>query len=331
MDFSFSEEQQQLQDAIAPLPRKATTASSAASGIVASPEGWSREVWARPGRPGRARRCTCPRTTAASATAPIDTMLAMQAARPRPAVSSRYLASAVIATALVRDFGTRRAAGRAAAGAWPRASASCVLGARRSRLRAATLRWVETRATQSGDGCVLRRPQGGGRCTRAAADELLVSARTRRRARRRARRERSSSCRASAAGVALQGLRARSTASRAAEVILRDVQRARRARCLGAAGAGAARDRARARPRPRRALRRGRGRDGSHRRRHHRVPQDAPAVRPAHRPLPGAAAPHGRHAAAPGAGALDGVSRGHELHARRRHAAPQTLLGGQGA
>jgi hypothetical protein len=63
-----------------------------------------------------------------------------------------------------------------------------------------------------------------------------------------------------------------------------------------------------------------------HRRRHHRrLPQDAPAVRPADRPLPGAAAPHGRHAAAPTSRRVDELPRRHALPQRMRASAPRTL------
>ncbi|SOZ09860.1 protein of unknown function (plasmid) [Cupriavidus taiwanensis] len=82
--------------------------------------------------------------------------------------------------------------------------------------------------------------------------------------------------------------------------------------------------------RHRRAVRRGRRRDGKADPDHRRIPGHAPAVRQAAGQLPGAAAPHGRHAGAEGTGAVDGLRRRAGAGRNRPRRAPPHAVRRQG-
>ena len=162
-------------------------------------------------------------------------------------------------------------------------------------------------------------------CTAAAADTLVVSARTAGgdtdaarhqpvpgRSRTRARRHRQGVPHASTSCAPPTS--ASPACASAADAL------------LGREGAGLPADRGGRRLRHRAPLRRGGRRHPLRQRRHARVPEDAPAVRRADRQLPGAAAPHGRHGDQLRAGALDGLPRVREgRHARTRPSAGTSI------
>ena len=228
MDFSFSEEQQQLQDAISRFVQ-GDYSFERRRGIVASPEGWSREVWQGLADLG-VLAMNVPEAHGGLGYGPIETLLAMQSVGPAM-LCEPLLESAVIATALLRDFGSaeQQAALLPAMGSGERIVVLAHLEAA-SRGEAA---WVETSATQNGDAFAL---QGHKAVVMqaAAADELLISARTHGAA-------------GDAQGVSVfrvgrntPGLELRAYPTldgrRAAEVILHDV-RVPASACLGTPGA----------------------------------------------------------------------------------------------
>jgi alkylation response protein AidB-like acyl-CoA dehydrogenase len=172
MDFSFSEEQQQLQDAIARFVQ-GDYSFERRKGIIASPEGWSKEAWQGLADLG-VLAMNVPEAHGGLGYGPIETLLAMQSVGPA-LLCEPLLESAVIATALVRDFGSPE----------QQAELLPVLASGERIVVLAHLEaaargeadWVETRATKSGDDFLLQGHKAV--VTQAAtADELLVSART---------------------------------------------------------------------------------------------------------------------------------------------------------
>ncbi|MBX3620263.1 MAG: acyl-CoA dehydrogenase family protein [Rhizobacter sp.] len=171
MDFSFSEEQQQLQDAITRFVQ-GDYGFERRNKIVKSPEGWSREVWQGLADLG-VLAMNIPEADGGLGYGPIETLLAMQSAGPA-LLCEPLLESAVIATALVRDFGSpeQKADLLPALGSGERIAvlAHAEAGGRGEPV------WVEARAKKTADGYVLH----GRKAVVAhaeAADELLVSAR----------------------------------------------------------------------------------------------------------------------------------------------------------
>ena len=228
MDFSFSEEQQQLQDAITRFVQ-GDYSFERRKGIIASPEGWSREVWQGLGDLG-VLAMNVPEAHGGLGYGPVETLLAMQSVGPA-LLCEPLLESAVIATALVRDFGSaEQQAELLPAMASGERIVVLAHGEAAARGDAA---WVGATAKQSGAGYVLN----GRKAVvlhAAAADELLVSAR-------------SEGAGGDAAGVSVfrvprntPGLELKGYPTldgrRAAEVTLRDVNVPASA-CLGAAGA----------------------------------------------------------------------------------------------
>ena len=172
MDFSFSEEQQQLQDAINRFVQ-GDYSFERRRGIIASPEGWSREVWQGLADLG-VLAMNVPEAHGGLGHGPVETLLAMEAVGPAM-LCEPLLESAVIATALVRDFGSadQQTELLPVLGSGDRIAVLAHLEPA-SRGDAA---WVETRATKNGEAFLLQ-----GRkavvAHAASADELLVSART---------------------------------------------------------------------------------------------------------------------------------------------------------
>lgn len=171
MDFSFSEEQQQLQDAITRFVQ-GDYGFERRNKIVKSPEGWSREVWQGLADLG-VLAMNIPEADGGLGYGPIETLLAMQSAGPA-LLCEPLLDSAVIATALVRDFGSpeQRAELLPALGSGERIA---VLAHTEARGRGQPV-WVETSAKKSGDAYVLNGHKAMVSLA-PAADELLVSAR----------------------------------------------------------------------------------------------------------------------------------------------------------
>jgi len=228
MDFNFNEEQQALQDTISRFVQGDYSFERRKS-IVASPEGWSREVWQGLADLG-VLAMNVPEAHGGLGYGPIETLLAMQSVGPA-LLCEPLLESAVIATALVRDFGT---ADQQAELLPVLASGEriVVLAHLEAAARGEAV-WVETRATKSG-GDVLLQGHKAVVSQAGAADELLISART-------------EGAAGDAQGVSVfrvardtPGLQLKAYPTldgrRAAEVILRDVRVPASAR-MGAAGA----------------------------------------------------------------------------------------------
>jgi alkylation response protein AidB-like acyl-CoA dehydrogenase len=172
MDFNFSEEQRQLEDTVKrfvdrdyPVERR--------RGIKDSPGGWSREVWRELADLG-VLAINVSEEHGGLGAGPIETMLVMNAFGAGLLVEP-YLASAVVATALIRAAADeiRQAELLPAIAAGERIA---VLAHEEAGARGETAR-VETRATKNADGYLLQ----GRKAVVAhagAADVLLVSART---------------------------------------------------------------------------------------------------------------------------------------------------------
>jgi alkylation response protein AidB-like acyl-CoA dehydrogenase len=171
MDFSFSEEQLQLQEAVTRFVQ-GDYGFEARRHILATKEGWSREVWQSLADLGLLSM-NIPEELGGLGYGPVETLLAMQAAGPAM-LAEPLLASGVIATVLIRDFGDAAAKdqllGAMAAGE------RIVVVAHTEAAARGTVGWVETTAKASGDQVVLNGHKavvwGGGQ-----ADELIVSAR----------------------------------------------------------------------------------------------------------------------------------------------------------
>ena len=102
MDFNFSEEQRQLQDTIERFVRN-DYGFEKRRAIAASAEGFSRQAWQGLADLG-VLAINVPEEHGGLGFGPVETMLAMQASAPSLPCEP-LLSSAVIATALVRDFG----------------------------------------------------------------------------------------------------------------------------------------------------------------------------------------------------------------------------------
>ncbi len=229
MDFSFSEEQQQLQDAVTRFVQGDYNFETRRQ-ILATPEGWSRDAWKGLADLG-VLAMNVPEDLGGLGYGPIETLLAMQATGAAM-LAEPLLASGVIATVLVRDFGDAAAKdqllGAMAAGD------RIVVVAHSEAAARGDVQWVETTAKVAGDQVVLN----GHKSVvlhAGQADELIVSARV-------------SGAAGDAAGVSLfrvprdaAGLEVRDYGTidgrRAAEVFLRDVKLPASAR-LGAEGQG---------------------------------------------------------------------------------------------
>lgn len=171
MDFSYSEEQQQLQDAVTRFVQ-GDYGFERRKQIVASPEGFSREVWSGLADLG-VLAMTVPEAHGGLGQGPVETQLAMQAMGPALLVEP-VLASAVVATALVRDFGDE-AAQDALLPAMAAGERIVVLAHEEAGARGEPA-WVETAAVREGEGWRL----DGAKVMvlhADAADELIVSAR----------------------------------------------------------------------------------------------------------------------------------------------------------
>ncbi|MBC7996240.1 MAG: acyl-CoA dehydrogenase family protein [Rhizobacter sp.] len=228
MDFSFSEEQQQLQDAISRFVQ-GDYSFERRKGIIASPEGWSQEAWQGLADLG-VLAMNVPEAHGGLGYGPIETLLAMQSVGPA-LLCEPLLESAVIATVLVRDFGS--AEQQAELLPVMASGEAIVVLAHLEAAARGEADWVETRATKSGDDFLLQ----GHKAVVAhagSANELLISART-------------DGAPGDAQGVSVfrvardtPGLQVKGYPTldgrRAAEVTLRDVRVPASAR-LGAAGA----------------------------------------------------------------------------------------------
>lgn len=231
MDFNFSEEQLQLQDAITRFVQGDYSFEQRRA-VLGTAEGWSRDAWKGLADLG-VLAMLVPEDQGGLGYGPIETQLALQATGPA-LLAEPLLTSGVIATALIRDFAAEPARsellGQLAAGE------RIVVVAHQEAAARGEVGFVETRVTADGDGFVLN----GAKAViyhAAAADELIVSARA-------------SGAATDAAGVSLfrvpkdaAGLALRSYATidgqRAAEVTLDQVRLSASAR-LGAEGAGLA-------------------------------------------------------------------------------------------
>ncbi len=103
MDFNLSKEQQMLSDLVQGFVTKEYT-FEARRRILRSPDGWSREVWSKLAEMGLLS-LQVPEEYGGMGPSGIETMLTMQA-MGRALLLEPYLASAVLATALVRDLGS---------------------------------------------------------------------------------------------------------------------------------------------------------------------------------------------------------------------------------
>ena len=172
MDFDLSKEQQQLGDSIQRFVAR-EYAFEKRKGILRSEEGMSPEVWAHLAEMGLLA-LQIPEEHGGMGGAPIETMLAMNGVG-RGLLLEPYLASAIVATTLLRDLGSPAQQGELfpamAAGERIVVLAHDEPGARYD------LTQVSTKATRSGDGYSLN-----GRKSvvvhAPSADLLLVSART---------------------------------------------------------------------------------------------------------------------------------------------------------
>jgi alkylation response protein AidB-like acyl-CoA dehydrogenase len=223
MDFNFSEEQLQLQDAITRFVQ-GDYSFEYRRAVLATPQGWSREAWKGLADLG-VLAMIVPEDQGGLGYGPIETQLALQSTGPA-LLAEPLLTSGIIATALVRDFAEEpvrsELLGQLATGE------RILVVAHQEAAARGDVSVVGTTAAASGGGVVLN----GAKSViyhAAAADELIVSARE-------------------GAGVSLfrvpkgtAGLDVRSYATidgqRAAEVSLTNVTLPASAR-LGAAGQG---------------------------------------------------------------------------------------------
>ena len=100
MDFSFTEEQQLLEDTVRRFVAK-DYAFEQRRAILASAAGWSREAWQQLAELGLLA-LNVPEEHGGLGAGPVDTLLAMNALGPGLPLEP-YLASAVVATALLRE------------------------------------------------------------------------------------------------------------------------------------------------------------------------------------------------------------------------------------
>ena len=172
MDFDLTKEQQQLGDSIQRFVAR-EYAFEKRKGILRSEEGMSREVWAHLAEMGLLA-LQVPEEHGGMGGAPIETMLAMNGVG-RGLLLEPYLASAVVATTLLRELGSPAQQGELfpamAAGERIVVLAHDEPGARYD------LTQVSTKATRAGDGYTLS-GQKSIVVHAPSADLLLVSART---------------------------------------------------------------------------------------------------------------------------------------------------------
>lgn len=171
MNFIYTEEQTQLRDAVSRFVN-GRYAFADRRAILASTEGWSRSIWnglTELGIPA----ILVPEEQGGLGFGPVEVELAMQAAGPA-LLAEPVLASAVIATALLRDF----ADAATADSLLPAMSAGEQIAVLAHQETGSNGRndWVETRVTSEADGWRLN----GHKAVivhAPAADVLLVSAR----------------------------------------------------------------------------------------------------------------------------------------------------------
>ena len=171
MDFNFSEEQLQLQDAITRFVQGDYDFEHHRK-VIASADGWDRKAWQGLADLG-VLAMIVPEDQGGLGYGPIETQLALQATGPA-LLAEPLLTSGVIATALVRDFAQEpvrsELLGELATG-----GRILVLAHQEAKARG-DVSVVDTTAKADGDGVVLN----GAKAViyhAAAADELLVSAR----------------------------------------------------------------------------------------------------------------------------------------------------------
>ena len=172
MDFDLTKEQQQLGDSIQRFVAR-EYAFEKRKGILRAEEGMSREVWAHLAEMGLLA-LQVPEEHGGMGGAPIETMLAMNGVG-RGLLLEPYLASAVVATTLLRELGSpaqpEELFPAMAAGERIVVLAHDEPGARYD------LTQVSTKATRAGDGYALS-GQKSVVVHAPSADLLLVSART---------------------------------------------------------------------------------------------------------------------------------------------------------
>ena len=171
MDFNFDSEQQQLRDALTRYVQ-GDYGFEQRRAIVASNEGFSRSVWASLAELG-VLAMNVPEAHGGLGYGPVESLLAMQAFGPA-LLCEPVLASAVVATTLLRDFADPAAQDRLLP-ALAAGERIVVLAHAEAEARGDAGR-VRTSAVADGDGYLL----DGHKAVvlhAAAADELLVSAR----------------------------------------------------------------------------------------------------------------------------------------------------------
>ena len=172
MDFNFTEEQQLLADTVKRFVREDYTFERRRE-IIASPEGWSREVWAKLAELGLTA-LNVPEAHGGLNAGPVETMLVMNAIGEGLVVEP-YLGAAVLAPALISRLADEKAASELFEGLV--SGERIVIVAHQEPLARGEVQHVQTRAEKSGNGYVLDGHKAviihGG-----AADELLVTART---------------------------------------------------------------------------------------------------------------------------------------------------------
>src|SRR5258708_28219567 len=172
MDFNLTKEQQMLSDLVQGFVTKEYT-FEARRRILKSPDGWSREVWSTLAETGLLS-LQAAEEEGGTGTAAIETMLTMQA-MGRALLLEPYLASAILATALVRDLGS--SAQKQALLPPLTAGEKIAVPAHVERGSRYDLSRVQTSALRRGNGYLLN-----GHKTvvlhATAADLLIVSART---------------------------------------------------------------------------------------------------------------------------------------------------------
>src|SRR5258708_4644049 len=172
MDFNLTKEQQMLSDLVQGFVTKEYSFEDRRR-ILRSPDGWSREVWSKLAEMGLLS-LQAPEEYGGMGPSAIETMLTMQA-MGRALLLEPYLASAILATALVRDLGS--SAQKQALLPPLTAGEKIAVPAHVERGSRYDLSRVQTSALRRGNGYLLN-----GHKTvvlhATAADLLIVSART---------------------------------------------------------------------------------------------------------------------------------------------------------
>lgn len=172
MDFNLTQEQQLLRDVVLDFVRKEYD-FEARRRILQSADGWSREVWSKLAQMGLLS-LQVPEEHGGSGRANIETMLTMQAFG-RAMLLEPYLASAILATALIRDTGSW--AQKQALLPMLAAGEKIAVPAHTERGSRYDLHRIQTSAVRRGNGFVLNGHKAAV-LHAAAADVLIVSART---------------------------------------------------------------------------------------------------------------------------------------------------------